>query len=296
MGRRSGLVWWDERRRDHPDLDEICDTLIVLAIKTGDVITRALAHTDSASSKKNSMPCVLETRYSKLIKGQRYPDFLLHEEETYRPVRPLTDASTFIFNPIDGTVNFVHGFPHAGVSLGLAINRVPCIGIVFNPFSHTLHLAIRGRGALLGRKTPLPLKLELSSLSTDQNSLIGVEWGSERTGNNWETKIRTFEKLGWDKENGGAMFRSMRSIGSAALNLCAVAAGTSDLYLEGGCWAWDVCAGWVILEEAGGIIVGGNPGEWEAVIDGRKYLAIGQQVRQARRTSSRNSWMSFRVA
>jgi myo-inositol-1(or 4)-monophosphatase len=66
----------------------------------------------------------------------------------------------------------------------------------------------------------------------------------------------------------------MRSIGSAALNLCAVAAGTLDLYWEGGCWAWDVCAGWIILEEAGGIMVGGNPGEWMAKIDGRKYLAV----------------------
>lgn len=47
-----------------------------------------------------------------------------------------------------------------------------------------------------------------------------------------------------------------------------------DVYWEGGCWEWDVCAGWVILTEAGGIIVDGNPGGWETKLDGRKYLAV----------------------
>lgn len=50
-----------------------------------------------------------------------------------------------------------------------------------------------------------------------------------------------------------------------------------DFYLTrilGGCWAWDVCAGWVILKEAGGIIVDGNPGSWDPAVDSRKYLAV----------------------
>lgn len=72
------------------------------------------------------------------------------------------------------------------------------------------------------------------------------------------------------------MVRSFRSLGSAALNICAVAEGTVDLYWEGGCWEWDVCAGWVILEEAGGCIVDGNPGQWgdRVDLDGRRYLAV----------------------
>lgn len=70
------------------------------------------------------------------------------------------------------------------------------------------------------------------------------------------------------------MVRSIRSTGSAAMNMCAVADGTLDLYWEGGCWEWDVCAAWVILKEAGGIVVDGSPGGWEPQLDGRKYLAI----------------------
>lgn len=70
------------------------------------------------------------------------------------------------------------------------------------------------------------------------------------------------------------MVHSLRSLGSAALNLCAVAAGGIDVYWEGGCWAWDVCAGWVVLEESGGKVVGGNKDEWTPEVDGRRYLAV----------------------
>lgn len=70
------------------------------------------------------------------------------------------------------------------------------------------------------------------------------------------------------------MVHSLRALGSAALNLAHVASGQQDVYWEGGCWAWDVAAGWCILVEAGGIMVGGNPGDWECEVDGRKYLAV----------------------
>lgn len=198
-----------------------------------------------------------------------------HGEETYDPASPITDAPTFVVDPIDGTVNFVHSFPYACVSLGFAIGRVPTVGVVYNPFTKTLWSAIQGQGAFRNQETRLPLKGDnVEPLSGLPNALVSIEWGSDRTGPNWETKVRTFEKLGQSKEDGGAMVRSFRSLGSAALNTCAVAEGTMDLYWEGGCWAWDVCAAWVILTEAGGMMVDGNPGGWETTLDGRKYLAI----------------------
>lgn len=196
-------------------------------------------------------------------------------EETYSPSNPLTDAPTFIVDPIDGTVNFVHNYPNACVSLGFAIERRPVVGIVFNPFTNLLYSAIKGQGAYLNRKTKLPLKGDrLEPLKGLGNALIGVEWGSDRDGRNWDTKIRTFDRLAKSREQGGAMVHSMRSMGSAALNLCAVASGYLDLWWEAGCWAWDVCAGWVILTEAGGVIVDANPGNWQANIDGRRYFAV----------------------
>jgi len=101
-----------------------------------------------------------------------------------------------------------------------------------------------------------------------------VEWGSTRDGPNYNLRVEAFRRLAATRETGGAMVHSLRTIGSAALSMACVAAGELDLYWEGGCWAWDVCAGWCILTEAGGRVVGGNPGEWEAELDSRVYLAV----------------------
>ncbi|KAJ5261469.1 hypothetical protein N7478_012064 [Penicillium angulare] len=262
------------------DLNDIHDTLVSLAHQAGEIINNALPETSGTGSKKNTADLV--TEYDRAVEKmistslmEKYPDYKFHGEETYDPNTPLTDAPTFIVDPIDGTVNFIHSFPHACVALGFAVNRVPVVGVVYNPFTKALYSAIKGQGAFLNRETRLPWKGEnVEPLSGLSNALISIEWGSDRGGPNWDTKVRTFAQLGQSKENGGAMVRSMRSLGSAALNMCAVAEGTMDLYWEGGCWEWDVCAAWVILTEAGGIVVDGNPGNWDPRLDGRKYLAV----------------------
>ncbi|PGH22986.1 hypothetical protein AJ80_02901 [Polytolypa hystricis UAMH7299] len=263
-----------------PDLQGIHDFLIDIAYKAGDMINGAKPLVNGVGSKKNSSDLVTETdrAVEKMVSTElttRYPSYEFMGEETYHPSKPLTNAPTFIVDPIDGTVNFVHSFPNACISLGFAIEKQPVVGVVYNPFTKILYSAISGKGAFMNRTTKLPLKGDsFEALKGLGNALIGVEWGSDRNGRNWETKIRTFESLGKSREEGGAMVHSMRSMGSAALNLCAVAAGVLDLYWEGGCWAWDVCAGWVILTEAGGIMADGNPGNWDCKVDGRKYLAV----------------------
>jgi myo-inositol-1(or 4)-monophosphatase len=207
----------------------------------------------------------------------KYPGFEFIGEETYHPGMQLTDAPTFIVDPIDGTTNFVHAFPSVCISLGVAIKKVAVIGVIYNPFQDELWTGIKGSGAFLskngGEKVRLPLKIPepLNDLST---TLIAVEWGSDRRGVNFDLKAKVFTKLAAAKEDGGSMVHSLRNLGSAALNIAAVAAGQLDMYWEGGCWAWDVCAGMCILSEAGGLMVGGNPEDWEAPIDGRKYLAV----------------------
>ncbi len=120
----------------------------------------------------------------------------------------------------------------------------------------------------------LPLAQNPPALKGLSSALVGIEWGSTREGPNYDIKTETFRKLAGSKESGGAMCHSLRSLGSAALNMAAVAAGQLDCYWEGGCWAWDVCAGWCVLSEAGGIVASGNPGYWEPELEGRVYLAV----------------------
>jgi myo-inositol-1(or 4)-monophosphatase len=206
-----------------------------------------------------------------------YPTFDFIGEETYYPGQPLTDAPTFIVDPIDGTTNFVHAFPCVCISLGFTINKIPTVGVIYNPFLDELWTGIKGQGSFLSRnggpKRQLPLKSNPEPLKDLSTCLVGVEWGSDRHGNNFNVKVATYAKLAASKKDCGAMVHSLRSMGSAALNLTAVAAGQQDVYWEGGCWAWDVAAGWCILLEAGGMMASGNPGE-EVSVDCRKFLAI----------------------
>lgn len=276
------------------NLQEIHDLLVSIAFEAGRMILAANPATIATDTKLNSADIVTETDQAvERMVGTRlraaYPSFAFVGEETYVPgTTRVTDAPTFIVDPIDGTTNFVHGFPAACTSLGLAMGRVPVVGVVYNPFLDLLYTGIKGKGSYVHVRASLPevtqkLKLPLAGrgdgarappLRGLQSSLLAVEWGSARDGPNYDVKWQTYRKLAASKESGGAMVHSLRSTGSAALNLCHTAAGEVDLYWEGGCYAWDVCAGWCILAEAGGIMVGGNPGEWETEVDSRVYLAV----------------------
>ncbi|RYP54671.1 hypothetical protein DL768_000607 [Monosporascus sp. mg162] len=273
------------------NLQDIHDTMISVAHEAGRMILGANPTDATTGTKLNSVDIVTETdkAVEALVSSrlsQAYPSFAFVGEETYKPGMQVTTAPTFIVDPIDGTTNFVHGFPEACISLGFAVDRTPTVGVVYNPYQDALYTAIRGQGAYVtvgatwgvnggqGRRSKLPLSKNPAPLTGLQTALVAVEWGSSRDGVNYEVKTDVFKKLCGSKESGGAMVHSLRSMGSAALNLCAVAAGRLDVYWEGGCWAWDVCAGWAILAEAGGIMASGNPGNWEPAIDERKYLAV----------------------
>lgn len=280
------------------DVTALRDHLEQIALEAGVMITEAHPSLTSTATgtKKNTADLVTETDQaveafiSSRLKTL-YPTFSFLGEETYQPGMKLGPEPTFVVDPIDGTTNFVHRWPYVSISLGFAVERVPTVGVVYNPFTRKLYSGVKGQGSFV-RDVPvdnaadqqaqiqterhaLPLK-PLEPLPGLDSSLIAIEWGSDRTGSNWTTKCNTWARLGRDKSEGGAMVHSARALGSAALNLCAVAEGTIDAYWEGGCWAWDVCAGWVVLTEAGGIVVDGNPGVWgrEIPVDHRKYLAV----------------------
>jgi len=76
----------------------------------------------------------------------KYPHYKFIGEES-DVNKPLTDEPTFICDPIDGTMNFVHGHPYVSISLGLTYNSRPAVGVVYNPFQHHLYTDAPGRGA-----------------------------------------------------------------------------------------------------------------------------------------------------
>lgn len=207
---------------------------------------------------------------------KRYPTFAFIGEETYNAGVAITDQPTFIVDPIDGTSNFVHAFPEVCVSIGLVIEKEPTIGVVYNPFREELWSAVKGHGAFTWRPNGEMQKLPLVSapLYGLGPACIGIEWGSDREGPNFELNLKVFTTLARTAATGGRFVNSLRCTGSAAITICRIAAGQQDAFWECGCWAWDVAAAWCILTEAGGIIVDGHPGEWNPPINNRRYLAV----------------------
>ncbi|RVW87198.1 Inositol monophosphatase 3 [Vitis vinifera] len=176
---------------------------------------------------------------------QHYPEHKLIGEETTAAcgTMELTDSPTWIVDPLDGTTNFVHGFPFVCVSIGLTIGKVPAVGVVYNPILDELFTAIRGKGAFLNGK---PIKV--SSQTELVKSLLATEVGTKRDKSTVDATTNRINGLLFE-------VRSLRMSGSCALNLCGIACGRLDLFYELGFGGpWDVAGGALIVEEAGGLV------------------------------------------
>lgn len=206
------------------------------------------------------------------LKSQ-YPEFQFVGEESYvKGVTKITDDPTFIIDPIDGTTNFVHDFPFSCTSLGMTLNKEPVVGVIYNPHLDLLVTASRGNGVKLNGK-PFDYGAKVNSMGSLQlnKSIVGLQPGSAREGSNFKCKTSTYQNL---LSVDGGFIHGSRNLGSSAMTMAYIALGSLDAYWDGGCYAWDVCAGWCILKETGGRVVGANPEEWNVEVDNRSYLAI----------------------
>ncbi|KAH7104908.1 inositol monophosphatase [Auriculariales sp. MPI-PUGE-AT-0066] len=266
------------------DQHELLQSLIEVARKAGEVMQTGSTHMLTASAniaqKASAVDLVTEwdVKTEDLIRTElekAWPGFGFIGEESYTDETKLTNEPTFCVDPIDGTTNFIHSFPFACVSIGVLYEKQPIIGVVFNPFLNQLYSGRVGHGSFLNETRRLPLypPRPLTSLS---EALVGIEWGSKRTGPAIEAKIASFKALAAQE---GKMVHGLRSMGSAALNYCLVASGSLDIYWEIGCWPWDISAGAIIAQEAGGFVSGAPNSPHDGVIDeklltGRKYIVV----------------------
>ncbi|CZT11026.1 related to quinic acid utilisation protein QUTG (inositol-1(or 4)-monophosphatase) [Rhynchosporium agropyri] len=248
------------------DLQGICAELIDVAKEAGNIILEARPTSHSTSTKKNTADIVIETdqaveTFIRNRLGKLHPTFAFIGEETHHDgtAMIISDEPTFIVDPIDGTSNFVHGFLAVCVFIGLVVQKQPAVGVVYNPFLRELWFAVKGHGAFTqyndGERQRLPLTK--SSLRGLGPACIGIGWGSDREGPNFELNLKVFTQVARTAASGGQ-----------------TAAGQQDAFWGCGCWAWDVAAAWCILSEAGGLMVDGHPGEWEPPVNNRIYLAV----------------------
>ncbi|MEX2287111.1 MAG: inositol monophosphatase family protein [Planctomycetaceae bacterium] len=184
-----------------------------------------------------------------IIRG-RYPDHnLLGEENLSRFEHD--SPYCWIIDPLDGTSNYVHHFPFYAVSIGLSRNRELRLGAIYDPNREEMFSAIRGHGARLNGKRIHPTKVATLSESLVVASL---PVGSSRDD---PAVMRFLQVL--------PNVQSVQRTGSASLNLAYVAAGRIEAFWSSSLKPWDVAAGAVIVEEAGGRLskMDGTPFELE---------------------------------
>ncbi|SPP76793.1 inositol monophosphatase 2 [Drosophila guanche] len=166
----------------------------------------------------------------------------------------LTDAPTWIIDPIDGTNNFVRKIPHCCISVGLAVNKELVVGIIYNPSTSELYSAWKGHGAFLNGQ---PISVA-SGVVSIQQAIVGFEMSLIVVAKGRDKNVKRLGKL-------ASNATATRSFGSAALTLCYIAKGCCDAYHVENLKPWDLAAGAIILTEAGGRIYHTSGGKFEVL-------------------------------
>ncbi|MDH5190412.1 MAG: inositol-1-monophosphatase [Gammaproteobacteria bacterium] len=221
------------------------------ARSAGNIIVRSLDRLDTLTIEtKSSRDFVTEVdrqAEQEIIATIRksYPDHGFLAEESGESG---SDEFQWIIDPLDGTTNFLHGFPQFAVSIALKHKGKLEQAVVYNPVSEELFTATRGAGALLNDR-----RIRVSKVHKFENALLGTGFPFKDL-----THIEPFLNILKDVLSQSS---GVRRPGSASLDLAYVAAGRLDGFWEFGLQPWDMAAGILLVQEAGGLISdfrGGN--------------------------------------
>ncbi len=183
----------------------------------------------------------LDKRSQTLIESlllARYPDHAIYGEEG---VRGDQDSEyQWIIDPIDGTVNFFYGVAHFAVSIALRRNTEIIVGVIYDPMRNELWACERGGPATLNG---LPIRVSDRAVLSDAIVSVGVS----KTLDSVNASLPLFERL-------VRSAKKCRMMGSASLDIAYVACGRLDAYIEGQISLWDIAAGLLLVEAAGGTV------------------------------------------
>ena len=227
-------------------------TATEVVVKAGE-LQMARFGRDMRVDKKGTIDLVTEVdveveRYFRALIAERFPDHQVLAEEFGNASAAVPRGPCWVFDPIDGTTNYAHGVPIFCASLALEIDGVAELGAVFDPNRGELFTAERGGGAFLNGQP-----LHVSSVQTLVDAMLV-------TGFPYDVHQRIDEIVGLFARFIGQA-RAVRRLGSAAIDLCYVAAGRMDAFWEADLKPWDIAAAALILSEAGGRVttIGGQP-------------------------------------
>jgi myo-inositol-1(or 4)-monophosphatase len=224
------------------ELARAADVAARAARAAGALLARRLGRHTTVGAKRHAVDLVTEVdRASERLLcatlTRAFPAFGFLGEE--RGARRAGAAARWIVDPLDGTMNFVHGVPLFGVSVALEHQGALQLGVVYDPMRRELFEAVRGRGCRLNGR-----RLRVSRTRRLGESLLA-------TGFSVKFRLRPQRYLAWF-EALESRSHAVRRIGTTVLCLAYVAAGRLDAFYEQDLWPWDVAAGLVLVEEAGG--------------------------------------------
>ena len=229
---------------------EILELAITIARETGSLQRERFAEPRQIETKSSAIDLVTDVDRAsdqlvlEYITSQRPDDEILIEETGAHEGR---SGLRWIVDPLDGTTNYAHGFPHFAVSIAVEREGVRELGVIYDPMKDELFSARRGRGALLNGKP-----IAVSQVGELERALLA-------TGFAYDVHRAKFDNLDYF-----ARFikraQAVRRAGSAALDLAYIACGRFDGFWELELHPWDVAAGLLLIDEAGGTssnLVGG---------------------------------------
>jgi myo-inositol-1(or 4)-monophosphatase len=251
---------------ESPDLNDLLDLATRAARAAGAELLRRYGHVEGLGTKSSATDPVSdadrasERMLVEMILAERPDDGIIGEEGTDRSG---TTGHTWVIDPLDGTVNYLYQLDNFSVSIAVEIatdretasgSADPVVAVVHDPVRDRTFTATRGGGAFLdGRALTVndPIPLDRALVAT------GFGYDADRRAAQGAFVARLLPRV-----------RDIRRLGSAALDLCAVAAGTVDAYFEEGIQHWDRAAGALVVREAGGLMTeftpSGQPSGWLA--------------------------------
>jgi myo-inositol-1(or 4)-monophosphatase len=234
---------------------------VTAARLAGDIILKNLGHlTKGDVEKKQAFDFVTKVdRWSEAVIIQtireKFPSHSFLAEETLK--QPATDSFRWIIDPLDGTTNYIHSYPMFSVSIALAHRDEILVGVVFDPLKDELFHAVKGEGAFLNN---VPIRVSETGLLGSSLIATGFPFRKKEL---VDLYLTVFKAIFYEVSD-------IRRAGSAAIDLAYIAAGRVDGFFELSLGPWDIAAGGLLIEEAGGYITdfGG----------GKEHLSTGNVV------------------